>query len=232
MPASGTFAYSLSNGRIILAAFERIGIRAPSVRQEHLASALTELNLTFVQIANLSPNLWEVIRTQITLTQGTATYAIDPKTIMMLDVSIVLNFGLSNESRRYITPMSRTIYLSLANQQTQGPPNVYWFARTIAPTVTMWPIPDGGGPYTLDFFSCTQIQDANFAGGETPDVPYRWFDFLVAGTAHRLSRIYAPALEAQRKADADEAWRIAATQDNENVPVTFAPQLRGYFPGH
>jgi hypothetical protein len=44
-----------------------------------------------------------------------------PQTVLLLDGSIVLNFGTSNESRRYITPISRTEYLSYANQQTPGP---------------------------------------------------------------------------------------------------------------
>lgn len=202
----------------------------PSLRQEHMNSAAQELNYLFVQISNFSPNLWEVIRTQTTLTQGTATCSIDPKTIMLLDVSIVLNFGLSNESRRYITPISRTEYLTYANQQVPGPPTVWWFDRLTSPTVTFWPVPDGNGPYTFDYFSCTQVQDANLPSGETPNVPYRWLDYLVAGLAHRLSRIYAPQLEAIRKSDADEAWHIAAAQDTENVALSLAPAIGGYYP--
>ena len=77
-----------------------------------------------------------------------------------------------------------------------------WSERSISPTVTFWPVPDSNGPYTFDYFSVTQIQDANLAGGETPDLPYRWLDALVAGLSHRLARIYAPALEDKRKVDA------------------------------
>jgi hypothetical protein len=232
MASSGTFAFSPSNGELVLAAFERIQIRAPSIRKEHMQSARREVNFMFGEWSNRGVNLWEQARTQTPLVQGTATYAVNAKTIMILDGSIVLNYGLSNESRRYITPISRTQYLSFANQQTPGPPNVYWFDRLIAPTITFWPVPDGAGPYTFDYFSYTQMQDANLSGGETPDVPYRWFDAIVAGMSHRLARIYAPQLEAMRKADALEAWTIAAEQDTENVPFTLAPQLRGYYPGH
>ena len=72
----------------------------------------------------------------------------------------------------------------------------------------------------FDFFSSTQMQDANLAGGETPDIPQRWFDAMVAGMAHRLSRNYPPPgvdsiqFETLRKADAKEAWDIAAGQDS------------------
>lgn len=194
-----------------------------------MASARRELNFIFSGWSNYTPNLWTVIRTQTVLTPGTATYSITPQTIMILDASIVLNFGTQNESRRYITPISRSEYLSYANQQSPGQPTVYWFDRTIAPTITFYLVPDSNGPYTFDYFSCLQIQDANLTGGETPNVPYRWFDAIVAGLAHRLSRIYAPQLEPVRKTDADEAWRVAATQDIENVPLVLAASLSSYY---
>lgn len=209
----------------MLAAYERVQIRAPELRQEHMASARRELNFLFSGWSNYTPNLWTVIRTQTVLVPGTATYSIPSQTIMILDASIVLNFGTANESRRYITPISRTEYLSYANQQSPGAPTVYWFDRTIAPTITFYLVPDSNGPYTFDYFSCLQIQDANLPAGETPNVPYRWFDAIVAGMAHRLSRIYAPTLEPLRKTDAEEAWKIAATQDTENVPLVLAPAL-------
>lgn len=194
-----------------------------------MRSAYNEFNFLLSSISNLQPNLWKVIRTQTVLTPGTATYTLPAYTVMVLDASIVLNFGSQNESRRYITPISRTEYLSYANQQSLGQPTVFWFDRTETPTVTFYLVPDSNGPYTWDFFSCIQVQDANLTNGETLDVPYRWLDAVVAGVAHRLSRIYAPQLEPVRKADAQEAWTVAATQDTENVPLVLAPALQGYF---
>jgi hypothetical protein len=229
MTSSGTYQFFLTNGSVVLSAYERIQIRAPELRQEHMLSGANEFNLMFAHISNLQPNLWKVTRTQTTLTQGTASYSIPVQTVMILDASIVLNFGTANESRRYITPFSRTEYLSLSNQQISAPPTQFWFDRLTSPTITFWPVPDGNGPYTFDYFSCLQVQDANLPGGETPDVPYRWLDFCVAGLAHRLSRIYTPSLEQMRKADADEAWRVAAAQDTENVGLMLAPQLNSYY---
>jgi hypothetical protein len=204
-------------------------VRAPELRQEHMLSARRELNFLFSEWSNKQVNLWEVIRTQTTLTTSTPTYSIPAKTIMILDASIVLNFGTTSESRRYITPISRTEYLSFANQQTPGPPTCYWFDRLISPTVTFWPVPDGNGPYTFDYFSVTQIQDANLPSGETPDAPERWFDAIVAGMSHRLARIYAPQLEAVRKADAMEAWQIAAAQDTEYVNFSIQASIGSYY---
>jgi hypothetical protein len=124
MTSSGTYAFSPSNGELVLAAFERVQIRAPGLRQEHMQSARRELNFLFAAWSNFTPNLWEVVRTQTVLTPGQATYSIPPQTVMILDASIVLNYGTAQESRRYITPVSRTEYLSYANQQSQGAPTV------------------------------------------------------------------------------------------------------------
>lgn len=229
MASSGTYNFNVSNGNLSLAAYERIQIRAPELRQEHMVSAYRELNFLLSAMSNLQPNLWKVTRTQATLSPGVATITLQSNVVMVLDASIVLNFGSTNESRRYITPISRTEYLSYANQQTPGPPTVFWFDRLITPTVTFYPVPDSNGPYTFDYFTVLQVQDANLTNAETPDVPYRWLDALCAGLAHRLARIYAPALEDKRKVDAQEAWQIAATQDTENVPMVLAPNLASFY---
>ena len=229
MATSGTYLFSPSNADIVLAAYERIQIRAPELRAEHMLSAYKELNFLLVSQANTQPNLWEVNRTQTTLTAGTATYTLATNLILVLDASIVLNFGTQNESRRYITPISRTEYLSYANQQTPGPPTVWWFFRGEIPTITFYPVPDNSGPYTFDYYWVSQMQDSNLQGGQTPDVPYRWIDTLVSGLAHRLARIYAPQLEGQRKADYQEAWQAAAAQDTEPVPLLLAPMIGAYY---
>src|SRR5215469_1766024 len=99
MTSSGTYNFSPSNGELVLSAFERVQVRAPELRQEHMFTARRELNYMFAAWSNKSPNLWEVVRTQVTLAQGVATIPIPPQTIMLLDASIVLNFGTANESR-------------------------------------------------------------------------------------------------------------------------------------
>ena len=226
---SNTYDFFPTNADIVLSAYERIQIRAPSLRQEHMLSAYKEFNFLMAEQSNRGPNLWKQLRTQTTLVAGTATYTLPQSTIIVLDASIVLNFGTTNESRRYITPISRTEYLSYANQLTPGPPTVYWLDRLITPTITFYPVPDNAGPYTFDYFTYTQMNDSNLTGAQTPDAPYRWMDCLVAGLAYRLARIYAPQSEQLRKADYDEAWKYAATQDTESVNVVLAPNLGTYY---
>jgi hypothetical protein len=229
MTSSGTYSFSPSNGQIVLSAFERIQIHAPSIRTEHLVTAGRELNFLLVEIANKTPNLWKVEQLSIALTQGTATYPLPARTVMVLDGWITTTQG-GQSTDRYITQISRTDYASIANKAVQGAPTQIWMNRLITPTVTFFPVPDANGPYTFNYFNCVQVQDANLPGGETPDVPYRWLDYMTAGLAYRLARVYAPTLEALRKADATEAWDIAAAQDTEAVNLSIAPPIGNYYP--
>lgn len=229
MTSSGTTAFAPSNGEIVLAAYERIQIRAPSIRQEHMLTARREVNFLFSSWSNKTPNLWKVDLASQLLTAGTAAYSVDPSVVMILDAYISLNQGQTDQTDRFVTPISRTDYASYASKSTEGPPTVYWFDRLRSPTVTLWPVPDSSTTYYFNYYVCAQIQDANLAGGETPDVPYRFLDAMVADVAHRCARVYKPELEMQRKADAKEAWDIAASQDVENVPVKISPNFSGYY---
>ena len=235
MTSSGTYNYSLSIGEAVIEAFARCMIHPPAILQNHMLVARRETNLLLVELANRQVNLFKVEQFSTDLTQGTATYDVAPRVVMILDAYISLNNGDSNQTDRYITPFSRTDYASQSNKQTQGFPTNYWFDRLILPTVTFWPVPDDGGPYTLNYYACTQMQDANIASGETPDLPYRWLDVLVSGLAKRLARCFPPqgmdptAFQAARDADYNEAWMHAATQDVENVNLRLSPQIGGYY---
>jgi len=229
MTSSGTYDFSISNGEVVLAAYERIKIFPPMLLQHHMATARRELNLLLGEAANKQVNLWKVDLVTTTLVSGTETYAVDPRTVMILDAWVTTPPSAGGGNDLFITPMSRTEYASINNKSTPGRPTTYWFDRLISPTITLWPVPNQAG-FTLSYYRCTQMQDANLPGGETPDLPYRWLDWFVAGMAHRLSRPYSTIeMEKLRKADAVDAWVVAATQDTENVALTLAPTISGYY---
>lgn len=228
MVSSGTYGFSISNGEAVIAAFERLQIRLPSIRQEHMRTARIESNLLFSEWSNKQVNIWKTELLQLTLVSETETYDIPTRVVMILDAYLTQNDGLTTQTDRYITPISRTDYASYAAKFTPGPPTVYFFERLLTPTLTTWPVIDTTG-YVINYYACVQVQDAALAGGETPDIPYLWVDAYISGLSHRLSRTYAPQLEAQRKADAQEAWTIAATQNTENVPVKLSPNFSGYY---
>lgn len=230
MTTSGSYSFNPSLGEVILNAFARIGVRRTEIVQTHLADARTEANLLLARLATTEPNLWTVDLLNIPLVQGTATYTVPPETVMILDA--YLQYGTPATVNRSIYPISRSEYATYPQKTLQAPPTVFWFDRLIAPTITLWPVPDGGGPYTLFYYRVRQIQDANYTDGTNAlniEIPYLWLDAFTAGLAYRLSRIYSPQLEGQRKMDADEAWKLASGQDVENVTLMINPGLSSYF---
>jgi len=227
--SSGTYAFSLSNAEIVIGAYERCEIRAPTLRQEHWVTARRELNALMVELSNKQPNLWKVTLLSTLLVQGTANYSVNSNVIMILDAYRSINQGTVSQTDIYITPLSRTEYVSIADKQTQGQPTSYWFDRTESQSVYLWPTPGSGGPYYLNYYAALQMQDANLPSGETPDIPYRWYDVLLAGLAMRLARVYAASLYQMRKQDYQEAWDVAATQDTESTNLKIFPALGSYY---
>lgn len=225
MTTSNTFNFAPSTAELIQSAFGRLGIRRTVLDNEHMIDGQREANFWLVEAANKGPNLWTVDLQTVALVQGQATYSILPNTVMILDANIVDASG----TQRVITPLSRTDYSQLPNPSQQGQPTSFWFDRLIAPTINFWPTPDGSGPYTLSYYRFRQMQDANLASGQNAEIPYLFLDAFVAGLAYRLSRYYAPALEAMRKSDAMDAWMTAAEQNSEFAPISVSPDLSSYF---
>jgi len=225
--SSGTYDFSISNGEVVLAAYERIKIFPPMLLQHHMVTARRELNLLLAEAANKQVNLWKVDLVSTPLTNTVSEYPVDPRTVMILDAWIDTPAPQPNSLT--ISPISRSEWASISNKASPGRPTSFWFDRLISPTITVWPVPNMAG-YVLSYYRCTQMQDANLAGGETPDIPYLWLDWFVAGMAHRLARPFSTLeMEKMRKVDAAEAWTVAATQNTENVPTVIAPQVSSYY---
>ncbi len=228
MASSGTYAYAPSNADIVVGAFGRIQVRPTSITTEQMQRAQMQANLLMVEINSRQPNLWISENQDITLLDGTATYTLPVYTVMITTAVVRTNDGETDQNDRLITPVSTSDYWSYPNKLQEGPPNIYWFDRQIIPQITFWPVPDADDTYIVKAQYLRQLQDIGLPGGETPNLPNRFFDVFEAGLAYRLSRFYAPQLEQTRKADYMEAWQVAATGDVENTPLYLTPQLSGY----
>jgi hypothetical protein len=232
MTSSGTYNFNPSIGEITLYAFNLCGVRSSSLAAEHMQSAKTAINMMLSRWSNMGVNLWKVDLVTTALVDGQSTYNVDAKTVMILDAYVAVENGDGSYTDRLIMPVSRTEYASYPNKEQQGFPTIFWFDRLINPTVTLWPVPvdpSVGNPKFLKYYRVIQIEDANMAGGETADIPYRWLDALANGLAYYLARIWQPQMVPQLKAEADEAYAIAAAQDTENVAMYISPMIGGYF---
>lgn len=130
---------------------------------------------------------------------------------------------------RIMAPLSRDDYAALPNKPQQGFPTMYWFNRQINPTITLWEVPDGNGPYQLQYYRFTQIQDADAKNGQTLDVPYRFLEAFCSSVAFHLAMKWKPEATIALKAYADEVWASAAAEDRERVSLYMQPDLAGYY---
>jgi hypothetical protein len=93
------------------------------------------------------------------------------------------------------------------------------------PSVTVWPTPDGSQTYQFVYWRMRRIDDAG-GGTRTMDVPFRFLPCLVAGLAYYLALKVENG--AQRldilKAQYDDAWQLAAGEDQEHAALRFVPR--------
>lgn len=165
----------------------------------------------------------------ITSSTPSPTYSVNPNTVVILDAYMGVVQQGSPEIDRIILPISRTEYASYPNKLQTGFSTTFWFDRLISPTVTLWPAPDGSSAQLLKYYRVTRIEDANFQGGQTIDVPYLWLEAFSNGLAYRLAKIWNGALAPGLKADADESYQIAAVQNVETAQQYISPQIMGYY---
>jgi hypothetical protein len=229
MTTSGTYTYNPSLGELTLFAYNLAGVRNTALVQEHMEAARMAANLMLANWSNRGVNLWAVDLVTVPLVAGQATYNVDSNTVVMLDAYMVIDNGNADPIDRIILPISRTEYASYPNKEQEGFTTVFWFDRLIAPTVTLWPVPDGNSAQFLKYYRVRRIQDSNLQGGQTVEVPYLWLDAFAYGLASRLAQIWNPPLIQMLKPLADEAYQIAADQNVETAATYISPMISGYF---
>jgi hypothetical protein len=225
MATSGTTSFNLDLTELVEEAFERCGAELRSGYD--LKTARRSLNLLFADWANRGINLWTVDTGSITLVQGTATYNLPADTVDLMEHVIRTGAGnVSTQADLSITRISVSTYSSIPNKLTQARPiQIYINRQAPIPNVTVWPTPDGSQTYTLIYWYLRRIEDAG-TGVNTMDVPFRFIPCMVAGLAYYLCMKLPNALERMQvlKAQYDEAWDLASTEDREKAAVRFVPR--------
>ena len=229
MATSGTYTFNPSLGELTLYAYNLIGVRNTAVLQEHMEAARMATNMMLSRWSNQGVNLWAVDLITKPLVQGQSTYTVDSNTVMILDAYMVIDDGSGQPIDRIIMPVSRTEYASYPNKEQQGFSTTYWFDRLLAPTITLWPVPDGNSAQYLKYYRVRQLQDSNLQNGEQVEIPYLWMEAFAYGLALRLAQVWSPDKMAILKPMADESYQIAADQNTEYAQQYVSPQISGYF---
>jgi len=229
MATTGTYTFNPSLGELTIYAYNLIGVRNTALLQEHFEAARMAANLLCANWSNRGVNLWAVDLVTVPLVAAQATYSVDANTVMILDAYMTIDNGVSDPIDRIILPVSRTEYASYPNKEQQGFTTVYWFDRLIAPTVTLWPVPDGTSAQYLKYYRVRRIQDSALQSAAQVEIPFLWLEAFAYGLAARLAVIWSPDKAAMLKPLADEAYAVAAEQNTEYAQQYISPQLSGYW---
>ena len=131
----------------------------------------------------------------------------------------IINYG-------YIT--GNTLYSCFRGQQNTTAAShtagaiVYWAQ---VPAVTVWPTPDNAQTYQFVYWRLRRTQDAG-GGVNVMDVPFRFIPCMAAGLSYYIAGKIPSGFERipMLKTQYDEAWQIAAGEDQEKASVRFVPR--------
>lgn len=212
-----------------LDAWERCGIQAGQITVTHFNSMRRSMNFVLSRWSNLGIHLWKVDLVSQALVPGTATYTVDPSVLDVLDSYIRQGNGTGNgPTDLVITPMSRNVYAALPKKNTPGRPTQFWFDRTVAPTVTMWPVPDDA-TYTFNYYVFRQIMNMSPVSGNRSQLPFRFLEAYTASLAAHLSMKWAPDRAQALMGYAGQAFEEAQEEDREKVVSNISPNFDAYF---
>jgi hypothetical protein len=93
------------------------------------------------------------------------------------------------------------------------------------PSITVWPTPDGSQTYQFVYWRMRRTQDAG-GGVNVMDVPFRFVPCMAAGLAYHVALKVPGGLERIQllKAQYDEAWMVAADEDQERAAIRLVPR--------
>ena len=167
-------------------------------------------------------------------------------TITAADTTITLSSTAGLPATGFITIENETIlYQNVSGNQLlncfRGQNNTTATAHTASPTqfvtlnylpcINVWPSPNApGNQYTFVYWRLRRMQNAG-DGTTDQDVPFRLIPALVAGLAYYLSTKrpeIAPERIAMLKADYEQQWDLASTEDREKAADRFVPRMLFY----
>lgn len=227
MTTSGTTIWNPDIGELMEEAYERAGLEMRSGYD--LKTGRRSLNFLLAEWANKGLNLWTVNTGTITLVPGQKTYtsadglpadAVDYIEHVCRTASAGVNTDIS------LNRISVSTYANIPTKDQQGRPyQVYVNRATNSPTLTLWPVPDSTQTYTLAFWYLKRIDDATNPISQTIEVPFRFYNALVAGLAYNI------ALKNPEAADRisllkdlyEEAFQLAADEDRDRASDRFIP---------
>lgn len=227
MATSGTTTWNPDIAELCEEAYERAGLELRSGYD--LKTARRSLNFLLTEWANKGLNLWTVRSGTITLVPGQKTYtSADGLPADAVDyiehVCRTNNAGQNTDIS--LNRISVSTYANIPTKDSPGRPYQIYVNRAVdSPTITLWPVPDSSTVYTLAFWYLKREDDATNPVSQTIQVPFRFYNALVAGLSYHIALKKPEASDriSMLKDLYDEAFQLAADEDRDRASVRFTP---------
>lgn len=168
--------------------------------------------------------------------------AVVAATVSSTDTTITLTSTAKLASAGFVKIGTETIsYPNINGNQlincARGQNNTTAAAHAIGATVTVqnlpcinvWPTPNApGDQYTFVYYRLRRMQDAG-NGVNEQDIPFRMLPALIAGLAFQISIKKAPERSMGLKAEYEEQWLMASTEDRDKAPLRLVPRNNFYY---
>lgn len=221
MTTSGTATFNLDIAEIAEDAFDRAGIAFRT--GYHMKTARRSLNLLTAELSNYGINLWTIDSGTIPLVIGTDTYSLPVDTIDLLDVSFRKNQGISSQFDIPLERIGVGTYANFSNKLQSGTPQQYYVARTLTPTITIYPVFNLTGTYKLVYWRLRRMQDAGAGGANTMDIPSRFLPVIVTGLAYQIASKYAPDRMQATLGEYQRQLQLAMDEDRDRSSFFIKP---------
>ena len=221
MTTSGTTSFNMDIDEIIDEALDMIGGESDLGKEPR--SARRSLNFIMTDWQNRGILLWKTLLSSETVSDGVATYDMEPSVVDIIEATIRRNGNDIEMSR-----MSMEEYEERPNKSSTGRPIQYAVHRKRDNiTVYLWPVPDNSTDI-FRYWHISRYQDFT-KSVDTADIPYRFLPCLVYGLAYYMA-IKRPGVDPTRivflKQVYEEALMNALEEDRERAPFRAVPRLR------
>lgn len=132
-----------------------------------------------------------------------------------------------------LSRMNRDQYTNLPNKtSTSSRPLQYWLDRqALSPVLTLWPVPNAAAETSqIVVWAHRHIMDVGTLTQEV-EVPQRWLNAITSALASRVAREIVeadPAIIPMLDSDAAIAMNKAQTEERDNSPIMWQPNISGY----
>ncbi len=127
----------------------------------------------------------------------------------------------NNVTDTVISSISRNEYLQLPQKNVTGRPSVYYFDRTITPSISVWPTPSS--MYNAIEYSYKKMMQDVGLYTNTLEIPSRFYPALVMGLSFKLALKFNSQMAEMLNGEYQNIFNLATMEDSEENTLSIRP---------